>query len=168
MAAYLTLGFVLIISLGAPRSLAQGLSDPTRPPREILGGGAGAAEPAANLSPAQIVIISTDRRQATINGRTVALGGRYGDATLVRISDEAAGGGARGAAAAPQGRNPEGPRRVGRASFRPRGQRRTRAAGVHVGRFRHPLQHGREPGGERKAVSEPEGRHGARGARGDP
>jgi len=88
MAAYLTLGFALIISLGAPRSLAQGLSDPTRPPREILGGGAGAAEPAANLSPAQIVIISTDRRQATINGRTVALGGRYGDATLVRISDE--------------------------------------------------------------------------------
>jgi len=88
MAAYLTLGFALIISLGAPRSLAQGLSDPTRPPRQILGGGAGAAEPAANLSPAQIVIISTDRRQATINGRTVALGGRYGDATLVRISDE--------------------------------------------------------------------------------
>jgi MSHA biogenesis protein MshK len=88
MAAYLTLGFALIISLGAPRSLAQGLSDPTRPPREILGGGAGAAEPAANLSPAQIVIISTDRRQATINGRTVALGGRYGDATLVQISDE--------------------------------------------------------------------------------
>lgn len=88
MVAYLTLGFALIISLGAPRSLAQGLSDPTRPPREILGGGAGAAEPAANLSPAQIVIISTDRRQATINGRTVALGGRYGDATLVQISDE--------------------------------------------------------------------------------
>jgi MSHA biogenesis protein MshK len=90
MAAYLTLGFALIISLGAPCSLAQGLSDPTRPPREILGGGggAGAAEPVANLSPAQIVIISTDRRQATINGRTVALGGRYGDATLVRISDE--------------------------------------------------------------------------------
>jgi len=88
MAADLTLGFALIISLCAPRSLAQGLSDPTRPPREILGGGAGAAEPAANLSPAQIVIISTDRRQATINGRTVALGGRYGDATLVRISDE--------------------------------------------------------------------------------
>ena len=88
MVAYLTLGFALIISLGAPRSLAQGLTDPTRPPREILGGGAGAAEPAANLSPAQIVIISTDRRQATINGRTVALGGRYGDATLVRISDE--------------------------------------------------------------------------------
>jgi MSHA biogenesis protein MshK len=34
-----------------------------------------------------VVIISSDRRQATINGRTVTLGGRYGDATLVRISD---------------------------------------------------------------------------------
>jgi MSHA biogenesis protein MshK len=87
MVAYLTLSFALIISLGAPGGLAQGLNDPTRPPREILGG-ADAFEPAANLSPAQVVIISTDRRQATINGQTVVLGGRYGNATLVRISDE--------------------------------------------------------------------------------
>jgi len=88
VAAYLTLSFVLIISLGAPRSLAQGLNDPTRPPREILGGAAGTFEPAVSSSPAQVVIISKDRRQATINGRTVSLGGRYGNATLVRISDE--------------------------------------------------------------------------------
>ena len=86
MAAYLMLSFALIISLGTPRGLAQGLSDPTRPPREILG--AAADEPAFNPSPAQVVIISTDRRQATINGQTVVLGGRYGNATLVRISDE--------------------------------------------------------------------------------
>ena len=82
------LGFALVIALGAPRSLAQGLNDPTRPPREILGGGADAFEPPANRSPAQVVIISTDRRQATINGQTVVVGGRYGNATLVRISDE--------------------------------------------------------------------------------
>jgi MSHA biogenesis protein MshK len=88
MVAYLTLSFALIILLGAPRSLAQGLNDPTRPPREILGGSADAYEPAASSSPAQVVIISTDRRQATINGQTVVLGGRYGNATLVRISDE--------------------------------------------------------------------------------
>jgi MSHA biogenesis protein MshK len=87
MAAYLTLGFALIVSLGAARGLAQGLNDPTRPPREILGG-ADVFEPAGNLSPAQVVIVSTDRRQATINGQTVVLGGRYGNATLVRISDE--------------------------------------------------------------------------------
>jgi MSHA biogenesis protein MshK len=88
MAAYLTLSFALIISLGEPSSLAQGLNDPTRPPREILGGAAGTFEPAVSSSPAQVVIISRDRRQATINGRTVSLGGRYGNATLVRISDE--------------------------------------------------------------------------------
>jgi len=88
MAAYLTLGFALIISLGAPHSLAQGLSDPTRPPPEILGGRAVAPEPAASSSPAQVVIISKDRRQVTINGRTVGLGERYGNATVVRITDE--------------------------------------------------------------------------------
>jgi MSHA biogenesis protein MshK len=88
MAAYLTLGLALIISLGAPRSLAQGLSDPTRPPREILGGSADRHEPAASSSPAQVVIISKERRQVTINGQTVSLGGRYGNATVVRITDE--------------------------------------------------------------------------------
>jgi len=88
MAAYLTLGLALVISLGAARSVAQDLNDPTRPPREILGGGASAAEPVGNPSPAQVVIVSKDRRQATINGKTVVLGGRYGNATLVRVSDE--------------------------------------------------------------------------------
>jgi len=87
MAAYLTLGLALIVSLAAPSGLAQGLSDPTRPPREILGG-ADFLEAPPSPSPAQVVIISTDRRQATINGQTVVLGGRYGNATLVRISDE--------------------------------------------------------------------------------
>ena len=88
MAAYLTLSFVLIISLGAPRSLAQGLNDPTRPPREILGGAAGTFEPAVSTSPAQVVIISRDRHQVTINGRTVKLGEHYGNATVVKITDE--------------------------------------------------------------------------------
>jgi len=88
MVAYLTLGLALAIALGAPRVLAQGLSDPTRPPREIIGGSAAAYEPAGSSSPAQVVIISKDRHQVTINGRTVNLGERYGNATVVRISDE--------------------------------------------------------------------------------
>src|SRR6266481_578305 len=88
MAAYLTLSFALIVSLGAPRSLAQGLSDPTRPPPEILGGSAEGYEAEASSSPAQVVVISKDRRQVTINGRTVNLGERYGNATVVRITDE--------------------------------------------------------------------------------
>jgi len=87
MAAYLTLGLALVVALGAPRVLAQGLSDPMRPPREIIGGSA-AYEPAGSSSPAQVVIISKDRRQVTINGRTVNVGERYGNATVVRISDE--------------------------------------------------------------------------------
>ena len=88
MAAYLTAALAVIAVLGAPRVLAQGLGDPTRPPREILGGSAGAYEPEASSSPVQVVIISKDRRQATINGRTVKLGERYGNATVVRITDE--------------------------------------------------------------------------------
>ena len=88
MAAHLTLALALVIALGAPPVLAQGLSDPTRPPREITGGSADAFEPAGGWSPVQVVIISKDRRQATINGRTVNLGERYGNATVVGISDE--------------------------------------------------------------------------------
>lgn len=87
MAAYLTLSFALAVLLGAPRGFAQELSDPTRPPREILGGAADLSPP-PGYSPAQVVVISKDRRQATINGQTVNLGGRYGNATVVRISDE--------------------------------------------------------------------------------
>src|SRR2546421_11432833 len=85
MASHLTLGLALVVALGAPRTIAQGLNDPTRP---SLGSGASAFDPALSSSPAQVVIVSKDRSQATINGRTVSLGGRYGDATLVRISDE--------------------------------------------------------------------------------
>jgi len=88
MAVYLTATLAAMAVLVAPRALAQGLSDPTRPPREILGGSADAYEPAAGSSPVQVVIISKNRRQATINGRTVNLGERYGNATVVRITDE--------------------------------------------------------------------------------
>ncbi len=88
MAVYLTAALAAMAVLVAPRALAQGLSDPTRPPREILGGTADAYEPAASSPAAQVVIISRDRRQVTINGRTVNLGERYGNATVVRITDE--------------------------------------------------------------------------------
>jgi MSHA biogenesis protein MshK len=87
MAAHLNGSLLLITLLAAPPVQAQGLNDPTRPPREVLGDAPGVADAAPGGSPAQVVVISSDRRQATINGRTVALGGRYGDATLVRISD---------------------------------------------------------------------------------
>jgi MSHA biogenesis protein MshK len=84
MAAHLSTS--LFLALAALPVCAQGLSDPTRPPREILGV-MDAPDAAAGTSPAQVVLISRDRRQATINGQTVNLGGRYGNATLVGISD---------------------------------------------------------------------------------
>ena len=76
-----------MVALAALPVCAQGLSDPTRPPREISGE-AVEVDTTVGTSPAQVVVISRNRRQATINGRTVDLGGRYGNATLVGISDE--------------------------------------------------------------------------------
>lgn len=59
---------------------AQGLMDPTTPPN------AGDAALDAPAGPRlQSVILSTHRKLAVINGQTVPLGGRAGDATLVRI-----------------------------------------------------------------------------------
>lgn len=88
MAAHLSASLFLASVLASLPAHAQSLVDPTRPPGEILGDAGHESEASVGTSPAQVVVISSDRRQATINGRTVALGGRYGDATLVRISDE--------------------------------------------------------------------------------
>jgi len=76
--------------LAAPSVFAQTLSDPTRPPGAALGRGPVVAAPAPvpGYSPVQVVIISKDRHQATIDGQTVKLGGRYGNATVVRITEE--------------------------------------------------------------------------------
>jgi MSHA biogenesis protein MshK len=87
MAASLNAGAMALALLAALPVQAQGMRDPMRPPREISGD-AGEPEAAVGTSPAQVVLISRNRRQATINGQTVNLGGRYGNATLVGISDE--------------------------------------------------------------------------------
>jgi MSHA biogenesis protein MshK len=69
-------------------ALAQALSDPTRPAdiptassASVQGGGAGQA---ARL---QSVLIAGDRKLATIDGRTIGLGGRVGDATVSDITE---------------------------------------------------------------------------------
>lgn len=66
---------------------AQALGDPTRPPGTA--GLADGAEPGAQSSAPQLqsILISPQRRLAVINGQTVALGGRIGDATLLAISE---------------------------------------------------------------------------------
>jgi MSHA biogenesis protein MshK len=60
---------------------AQGLADPTRPPLASADA-FGEDAPASRL---QSILISSGRKLAVINGQTVPLGGRAGDATLVRI-----------------------------------------------------------------------------------
>lgn len=63
---------------------AQVLVDPTRPPNAATAG----QEEAANTGPVvQSILIGAGRREAIINGRTVTVGDRFGDAQVVSISD---------------------------------------------------------------------------------
>lgn len=85
--------FILLIAfLGAPSVVpakAQGLTDPTRPPADLAVKAPvieGAAGPLPRL---QSVIISPKRKAAIINGVVVELGGKYGDAVLAKVSEDA-------------------------------------------------------------------------------
>lgn len=64
---------------------AEDLPDPTKPPTEISAPAGQAATP--KDSGLQSIIISSTRRAAIINGETVELGGKHGDATLVEVSE---------------------------------------------------------------------------------
>jgi hypothetical protein len=64
-------------------STAQALTDPTRPPRELMGAVTAGAAP---RTPLQSILLSSARKGAIINGQYVALGGTYGKARLVRIT----------------------------------------------------------------------------------
>jgi len=74
-----------------PAAHAQSvLSDPTRPPNVLPGAPRDASRPSEAPAPAsrlQSVLISPQRRLAVIDGRTVPLGGRVDDATLVQIAE---------------------------------------------------------------------------------
>jgi hypothetical protein len=70
----------MLACAGAP---AQGLEDPTRPP---AGMPRQAKPPAADLV-LQSVIISEAGRAALISGELVPLGGRVGNARLVRVGE---------------------------------------------------------------------------------
>ena len=62
-------------------STAQALTDPTRPPLELM-----SAAGATPRMPLQSILLSSARKGAIINGQYVALGGSYGKAKLVRIT----------------------------------------------------------------------------------
>lgn len=65
---------------------AQGLSDPTRPPTALSAGAAD--ETAAAVVPVLSSIkITPTEKTAVIGGETVRLGGRFGDARVIKITD---------------------------------------------------------------------------------
>ena len=64
---------------------AQGMNDPTRPPAGIyLTEGATGATSGPRL---QSVMITPGERSAIIDGERVRLGGKYGDARVIRITE---------------------------------------------------------------------------------
>jgi MSHA biogenesis protein MshK len=79
--------FLLICSLPVA-AWAQVLSDPTRPPLEIGDGSVSTVQHAAPAAARGLlsVIISAERCAAIIDGKTIRLGERYGDAVLVEIN----------------------------------------------------------------------------------
>jgi len=64
-------------------STAQALTDPTRPPRELMSAATAGTAP---RTPLQSILLSSARKGAIINGQYVALGGTYGKAKLVKIT----------------------------------------------------------------------------------
>lgn len=78
---------LLLAGFVAPAQAA----DPTRPPSEFTGGNT----PSSDVQPAfngqglvlQSVLISAKRQRAQISGQTVPLGGRIGDAKLIKITE---------------------------------------------------------------------------------
>ncbi len=65
--------------------MAQGFADPTRPPGVIADSAESAA---AGSGPVlQSVMLSPTRKVAVISGEMVVLGGRYGGAQLVKLSE---------------------------------------------------------------------------------
>ncbi len=75
-----------LLALALPMCVsAEELSDPTRPPASIMA----PAEAGNEAQPAglQSIIISGHRRAAIIDGETVELGGKHGDATLIEVNE---------------------------------------------------------------------------------
>ncbi len=89
--------FVLPLLLGAhaAAAVAGPLPDPTRPPPEIIGAYGSEGQPAEQAAAQgsrglQMVIIALKRRAAIIDGHTLEVGEKYGDATLVEVREGAA------------------------------------------------------------------------------
>ena len=77
-----------LLAFGTSLAQAQALSDPTRPPQVAPGA---LREATSEAAPAalrlQSVLISPARKLAVIDGRTVTVGARVDDATVVQIAE---------------------------------------------------------------------------------
>lgn len=72
-------------ALAVAGAQAQALTDPTRPPSSVSAPLEGQQDaPATQL---QSVLLSSGRKLAVINGETVPLGGRIGEARVIRITE---------------------------------------------------------------------------------
>jgi len=83
----------VLICAVSPALALEPLPDPTKPavelPYESEAGKAGEATvPAPKKEGLQSIIISPQHRAAVINGETIELGGKIGDATLVEINEK--------------------------------------------------------------------------------
>ncbi len=65
-------------------SAGQALTDPTRPPLELMQNAVTGSAPRTSL---QSILLSGTRKGAILNGQYVPLGGAYGKATLVKITE---------------------------------------------------------------------------------
>ncbi len=83
MTRVLASGLAMLLSAAASAQGSAPLSDPTRPPP--LGPVGEVLVPAGPRL--QSVLISPTRRAAVISGKTVALGARFGDATVESINE---------------------------------------------------------------------------------
>jgi hypothetical protein len=93
MAHRLKLAQVLAAAAGlalSAGSTAQALTDPTRPPLQLMMTAAGVGKDSKEGAEArprlESILLSSARKGAIINGQYVALGGAFGKAAMVNIS----------------------------------------------------------------------------------
>lgn len=83
--AFLLLIVCVCIQIASPAAVAQILTDPTRPPAGLQS--SEAVDDALAAPVLQSVMISSTARSAIIGGKAVKLGGTYGDARVVKITE---------------------------------------------------------------------------------
>lgn len=90
MAHHLTAMIPLALVLAVSAVRAETLPDPTRPPAFLFAPADGDGPPAEASGGGlilQSVLIAPNRRSAIIGGRTLEVGDRFGDFTLMRVSE---------------------------------------------------------------------------------